>query len=198
MTDNPQKSAEETRRCRLMEAALSVFSRFGFRKTSMEEIAQAAQVSRQALYHHFATKEDLFRATVEHAMAQNVGNARAALDDRTQPLETRLIRAVDEWMGRYVGMIGAGASDLAEVGGMLAGAIFARYEGEFVDAVTAALQGSPLMASYAPAGLDARQLAENLQATARGLKHSSPTREDFVQRVTVAARALCAPLARGS
>jgi AcrR family transcriptional regulator len=198
MSDPMQKSPEETRRGKLCEAALSVFSRYGFRKTSMEEVAQAAHVSRQALYLHFATKEDLFRATVENALSNNVASARAVLADRSLPLEARLIGAMDEWMGRYVGMIGAGAADLAEVGGTLAGAIFERYERELVDALSAALRDSPLMSSYAAIGLDARQLAESLQATARGLKHSCPTREDFVQRITIAARALCAPILSGS
>lgn len=192
MNPPPIRTAEDTRRARLLDAALGVFSRYGFRKTSMEEVARAAQVSRQALYLHFSTKEDLFRATVENALAQNVAGARDVLADPALPLQERLIRAFDEWMGRYVGMIGSGATDLAEVGGQLAGAELARYEAEFVDAVAAALADSALAERYRAAGLEPRQLAETLEATARGLKHSCPTREDFVQRISVAARSLCA------
>jgi AcrR family transcriptional regulator len=197
MSDSPRKAGDDARRCRLLEAALSVFARYGFRKSSMEEVARAAQISRQALYLHFATKEDLFRAAAAQAIERNVGRARGVLADTAQPLETRLVRAYDEWMGRFVELRCAGASDLTETGGRLAGDIIARYEAEFVEAVTAALRGSRLMECYAPAGLEARQLAENLEATARGLKHTCGTREEFVQRIEVAARALCAPLLVG-
>jgi AcrR family transcriptional regulator len=196
MTDPTQRAADETRRGRLCEAALSVFARYGFRKTSMEEIAQAAQISRQALYLHFSTKEDLFRATIERALERSVGSARAVLDGDELPLDERLIRAFDEWMGHFFGMIGSGASDLAEIGPMLAGPILARYEAEFVESLTSAIARSPLMESYRPAGLQARQLAETLTATARGLKHLCTTREGFVERVSIAVRALCAPLIR--
>ena len=77
------KPSEDPRRRKLMDAALGIFVRFGFRKTSMDEVARAAGVSRQVLYLHFATKEELFRATVQHALdsameatAASLGRAR--------------------------------------------------------------------------------------------------------------------------
>ena len=47
------------------------------------------------------------------------------------------------------------------------------------------------------AGLNARQLAETLQATGRGLKHSCASRAEFGERMGVAVRALCLPLRQG-
>jgi len=46
----------------ILSAALKAFSRFGFRKTSMLDIAEAAGISRAALYLHFKNKEDVFRS----------------------------------------------------------------------------------------------------------------------------------------
>ena len=40
----------DSRREALLEAAVGVFARYGFRKTSMDEVARAAGVSRQGLY----------------------------------------------------------------------------------------------------------------------------------------------------
>ena len=57
---------------------------------------------------------------------------------------------------------------------------------------------SGLAAAYKAAGLGARQLADTLYATARGLKYASATREQFVQGMTVAVRAMCAPLREAS
>ena len=51
---------------RILSAAENIFARFGFRRASMGQIAGEAGLTRQALYHHYASKEALFRAVVEH------------------------------------------------------------------------------------------------------------------------------------
>jgi len=52
-------------RTRILDAAMLVFRRQGFRRSSIEQAAEAAGLTRQALYHHFKSKEDLFRALIE-------------------------------------------------------------------------------------------------------------------------------------
>lgn len=44
---------------------MTVFRRHGFRRSSIEETAEAAGLTRQAVYHHFKSKEALFRAVIE-------------------------------------------------------------------------------------------------------------------------------------
>ncbi|EAQ01044.1 transcriptional regulator, TetR family protein [Pseudooceanicola batsensis HTCC2597] len=44
---------------RILNAALSVFALYGFRRASMEDIARTAGMSRAALYQHFRNKEDI-------------------------------------------------------------------------------------------------------------------------------------------
>jgi AcrR family transcriptional regulator len=53
--------AEATRRA-VLGAARTLFGRQGYAQTSVEEIADAARVTKGAVYHHFAGKEALFRA----------------------------------------------------------------------------------------------------------------------------------------
>jgi AcrR family transcriptional regulator len=50
---------------RILSAAENVFARFGYRRASMSQIAEEAGLTRQALYHHYPSKEALFRAVVE-------------------------------------------------------------------------------------------------------------------------------------
>jgi len=50
---------------RILDSAMKVFSQHGYRLASMELVAQEAELTRQALYHHFPSKEALFRAVVE-------------------------------------------------------------------------------------------------------------------------------------
>ncbi|MEO1613491.1 MAG: helix-turn-helix domain-containing protein, partial [Pseudomonadota bacterium] len=50
------------RRARILESAVGVFGRYGFKRCSMEDIAEAAGMSRPALYQHFKNKTEIFRA----------------------------------------------------------------------------------------------------------------------------------------
>ncbi len=180
---------------RILEAALGVFLRYGYRKTSMDEVARAADLSRQGLYLQFATKEDLFRATVEYALRGALDAAAARLRDGDQTIEERLIGGFDEWVGRYVGMMhGHDVAELIELRDTMLGPLLTEYEQQFMEAVTRAIRGSGLPAAYKRAGLTARQLADTLHATAVGLKHTSPSRPAFVEAFTVAVRAMCVAL----
>ena len=61
---------------------MRVFRRHGFRRSSIEQAAEEAGLTRQALYHHFPSKEALFRAVIERlydmALAAEAAAARAA------------------------------------------------------------------------------------------------------------------------
>jgi TetR/AcrR family transcriptional regulator of autoinduction and epiphytic fitness len=178
----------------LLDAAVGVFARYGFRKTSMEEVARAAGVSRQGLYLQFANKEELFRKALEHSLTSQLIAAQAALSRQHEGLEQRLIAACDAWSGRFVGSLGADAADLMCASTSLAGATLTHYESLFEQAVTQAIAESPLKLFCATAGLCPADLSRALHATARGLKQRSATREEFVKGMTVAARMFCTPL----
>ncbi len=68
-------------RDRILDAAMHVFRRHGFRRSSIEQAAEAAGLTRQALYHHFKSKEALFRAVIvqvhENALAAGIAAAEA-------------------------------------------------------------------------------------------------------------------------
>jgi AcrR family transcriptional regulator len=91
------------RRTHVLDAALLVFARHGYRKASMDDVAKAADISRPGLYFHFSSKPELFRATVEHALDDSIKAAQLALADPGRPLRERLIEAFDHWSGRYAG-----------------------------------------------------------------------------------------------
>ena len=192
-TDNAP-TPDDPRRRRLLDAALATFTRFGFRKTSMEEVARAGHVSRQGLYLHFSTKEELFRAAFLYALETGLGAASARLRDGDLSVQEKLAGAFDEWVGRYVGMIGADVTDLEEAGDLLVGPLLAQHEELFIERVTKVIRASGLPAAYKPVGITARQLADTLHATARGLKHGCASRAEFGERFAVAVRALCLPL----
>ncbi|MGY3237015.1 MULTISPECIES: TetR/AcrR family transcriptional regulator [unclassified Bradyrhizobium] len=63
---------------RILDAAMRVFRRHGFRRSSIEQAAEEAGLTRQALYHHFASKEALFRAVLERLYEQGLAAEIAA------------------------------------------------------------------------------------------------------------------------
>jgi AcrR family transcriptional regulator len=54
-----------TSRERILDAAMEVFAQSGYRRASMDQVAEAAGLTRQAVYHYFKSKAELFRASVE-------------------------------------------------------------------------------------------------------------------------------------
>ena len=58
------------RREQLLAAATQAFARTGFAATSLDDIAQAAGISRVLLYRHFDSKTDLYRAVLDRAIAR--------------------------------------------------------------------------------------------------------------------------------
>lgn len=59
------KDKKKVRRS-IVEAASSIFSRYGYRKTSMDDIAKAFGMGKASLYYYFKGKEDIFEAVVVH------------------------------------------------------------------------------------------------------------------------------------
>jgi len=56
----------------IIAAALRIFAEKGFAAARLDDIAARAGVSKGAIYLYFATKEDIFRAVVEQAIAPNL------------------------------------------------------------------------------------------------------------------------------
>lgn len=67
------------RKAAICDAALGVFAQYGFRRTSMEDIARAAGMSRPALYLYFRNKEDLARHLATLFYDRAVRDVEAAL-----------------------------------------------------------------------------------------------------------------------
>mgnify|MGYP000102843705 CR=1 FL=1 len=84
------RSKSEEKRQQIMKAASVLFLEQGFMHTSMDQIANKAGVSKQTVYSHFGSKNDLFEASIaqkthEHKMVglepDSLPEARIALRD---------------------------------------------------------------------------------------------------------------------
>ncbi|MCB5189709.1 TetR family transcriptional regulator [Methylobacillus arboreus] len=84
MARKTKEDAELTRQ-RIITAAREVFAKRGVSHTTMEHIASHAQVTRGAVYWHFANKIELFHAMRDQAMLPFIERINAAvLDEQSE------------------------------------------------------------------------------------------------------------------
>ena len=131
------------RRRQLLGVALEVFAANGFHETSMNEVAEAAGVTKPVLYQHFASKEALYSELVDEIGAQlerAIFEAAAAAEGPRQQVESGF-RAYFRWA------IGQGAafqvlfSDRNRADAQLVDAID-RVEGLVADRVASLIEPS--------------------------------------------------------
>ncbi len=84
---NRKAAQSAATRERLLGAARRLFAERGYAAVGTEEIVRAAGVTRGALYHQFAGKEDLFAAVVEAVEGDLVREAAGSLAGADDPLE---------------------------------------------------------------------------------------------------------------
>jgi len=83
----------------ILDAALAVFAERGYRNTRLEDIGEAAGVTKGAIYHYFANKEDLLLRAIEQRSEEAFGRIEEILRDKTAPVSTRLRLVVRRWFG---------------------------------------------------------------------------------------------------
>lgn len=77
------------KRAAILNAATQEFCESGFSGTSMDKIAEIAQVSKATVYNHFASKDDLFRAILNE-LIRKIGEMETFDYTKEEPLDTQL------------------------------------------------------------------------------------------------------------
>lgn len=89
LTDRIMASIADPKAAVVLQAGYACFLQFGLKRTSMQDIAERAGMSRAALYLHYRNKEDIFRALMQsyfQAAAAAAAEALAAHDDPADAL----------------------------------------------------------------------------------------------------------------
>jgi AcrR family transcriptional regulator len=169
-------TADEARRTRVAAAAIAAFSRHGYRRCTMADIADAAGMSRPALYLLFPGKEVVFRAVAESLLADAADAAEQAWPEGCDPAQglAAAILAKDLPIHRLC-QASAHADEILSVAASLTAdlhqASAARFEALLAARLTAAGRA------------DAAGLARMLVAAATGLKHASLSETDYIADV---------------
>lgn len=184
------EATDRSRKGAILTAAEPIFVRYGYRKTSMDDVAKAADVSRQGLYVHFASKEDLFREMIVQSLGLHLHKVRAILSDEARPIGEQLLAALDEWYGNRDRL--GSDSDLIQTSMQIAGGIIRDHYGQLQTEIGRAIEKSELMPFYEARGISATDIADTLMATARGINEAASD-ETFLARAGVAIAILVAP-----
>ena len=171
-------AAETDRRLAVLESALGTFSRFGYRKTSMDDVAKAAHISRPGLYFLFDSKPALFREAVTHALDRDLGLIAHKLGELDLPLSERLIAAFDRWAGSYIGPLTGEVPGFIDTDPFLLGSILDQAPRRFEELVTAAFTRTH--------PVDGAARTQTLISTSIGIKRQVTARNDYLDRLAVA------------
>jgi TetR/AcrR family transcriptional regulator, transcriptional repressor of aconitase len=97
----PADARDATRRREIIEAAIACFLQFGYAKTSLDDIAKRANLSRPLLYRKFKNKEAIFGAVYDQvfesrfAVVDEVLASRASKREKLQRVYDAI--AIDTW-----------------------------------------------------------------------------------------------------
>jgi AcrR family transcriptional regulator len=72
--------SESSTRAQILDAAVRCFARLGIQKTTLEDVASAAGMSRGTVYRYFADRDDLVETTIAVQTARYYDAAKAAMD----------------------------------------------------------------------------------------------------------------------
>jgi AcrR family transcriptional regulator len=114
---NKIPSSAPSRPQQVVQAAIEVFLRYGYARTTMADIAKAAGLSRPTLYLSFPDKESIFRAVIETLVEAKFAVIRNGLAQRAG-LDEKLRFACETWGAEGFEMVLANpdAKDMFDIG----------------------------------------------------------------------------------
>lgn len=82
-----------------------VFARYGLQKTSMQDIASAAGVSRQSIYKRYGSKQGAFESVLAAFLEERLSSAAKALLG-PKAFETKILDYFEQWSGQIAPIVG--------------------------------------------------------------------------------------------
>ena len=107
MASRPNVSEE--RKQQILEAAIAVFARLGFRATRMDDVAEQAGLSKGALYLYYKSKDAIIAALLQHLFAQEFKQLQALVESESKGpvveqllILTRQLASMMQWVGKLM------------------------------------------------------------------------------------------------
>jgi len=169
----------DEKKSRILAAARSVFLRYGYRRVNMNDIAEAAGMSRPALYVLFRNKEEIFIAAYLRWVEETIAQVEAAMA-QTAPAKDKMARAFEIWAVGPFELTTASPAAQELVDCNFAFAQAAREQGDAIFEATIA----PVVANLsetlpAASRIAPGRIAHVLVSAVRGFKQVAATPDDM-------------------
>lgn len=181
------------------DAALRLFARYGFKRTSMDDIAKEAGLAKATLYLHFKGKDDVFRAML-HLLGQRVEARCRDVLVMAAPFPARLSALLRGHFGTAYASFGTGEHlpELKAVMSSIAGPELIAFEQIFTGFAkrlfTEADKAGEIALAKAGIGID--MLIGSLMFAAAGAKlGATPSCEGYAERLDDIAKVFAAAVA---
>jgi AcrR family transcriptional regulator len=162
-------------------AGLRLFTQYGYRKTSIDDIAHAAQVAKRTVYLHFENKAAVFLAVLEY-LGDQVRQRCAAAESAGGTAVDRLTGLLDAYFGMAFELFSKSEHmpELEETFSRLARARIGDLNIEYEDRLTRFLRSLQKAGAIgaSPQGLTVEQIVHILVQAAEGAKHDPELRRD--------------------
>ncbi len=179
-----------SKRDSILEVAIPLFGRFGFRKTSVDEVARAANISKQGLYLHFASKEEVFLEAMKMYLNNGLRLVDQALEKSDERLSKRLVAAMDAWFGRHLATFAPTSLDVIPVGNQMAGREIDAYKTAFRKKMATAISLSEEFKESNNV-CSPEEIADVLFQFGLTWKEGYPSRAEFMKEVFKCVKATC-------
>lgn len=175
----------------ILEGAKTQFSQYGFRKTSLEDIAGAIGISRTSLYSYFPNKDAIFRAVSQEVHERALTEAKYVLSGR-EDVEPRIEAAL---LARHAPFHEMQATsphglELHDEYSRLCGDIVTdsqtRFEAMLVGAIKRAARSGSI--DLKRAGVGSTEIASTLNLSSAGQKRGAKNPEEFAKRINCLVR----------
>lgn len=185
--------AQNPRQNSITAAAAKIFYQYGYRKASMEGIAELAGVSRQTLYLQFRNKEALFHATLAHITRQTLGEVRAIAADQDRPVPAALLAIFEVLCRDALGQVSrSNMVELLEVARAQEGELFAQFEAALHALIVGTLSRAGSRASWERDGIRVEELASHLLHASSGIKAQAQSIPEYLGKMQLAIRIITA------
>jgi AcrR family transcriptional regulator len=166
-----------SKRQRAVDAGARVFLRFGFARATMGDIAQAAGMSRPALYLIFCSKDEVFEAVVAQWSENSLARISAGLATRST-LREKLRFACEVWCVEGVELALANP-DVRDMMGLPAvRKSYVRFEACLTNILRQAAERSSL-------GVAAGDLARVIVSAMQGFKQTAQSGEEMQRLIAI-------------
>lgn len=171
----------------ILASGWQAFATYGFRKTSMEDIARGAGMSRPALYLHYRNKDDIYRHLVQRHYQEAAAAVEAALS-RGGPVPERLAAAFSAQGGAAIeAMLSSPhGMELLDAGKSAATEIIRQGEARLTSVYAAWLERAAQVGQLRLPG-PAGEVAVTITSALKGLKMTAPDYPAYSARIALLA-----------